>query len=214
MNFKKIAGKFITFEGGEGVGKTTQSKLFVDKLNENGIKAVWTREPGGCEEAEEIRKLVTSGDTGRWDGITELLLMYAARRVHTEKKIKPLLRENITVVSDRYVDSSLAYQGFGHNLPIKKLETIQKLVLDDFEPDLTLLLDMNLEDSLARANVRGDTNRFETMTLNFHRRVREGFAYAMGKNPHRFIKIAVDNLGIEEVSEKILAAVDDYSWGD
>ena len=92
-NLNKLKGKFITFEGGEGAGKSTQSKKLVEYLNNNNIETVWTREPGGCEDAEEIRKLLISGGKDRWDGITELLLMYAARRVHTEKKIKPLFEK-------------------------------------------------------------------------------------------------------------------------
>ena len=89
---ENLKGKFITFEGGEGVGKSTQSKLLVEELNKKGIKAVWTREPGGCDDAEEIRKLIVSGSANRWDGITELLLIYAARRVHTEKKNKTFIK--------------------------------------------------------------------------------------------------------------------------
>lgn len=201
---EKLKGKFITFEGGEGVGKSTQSKLFVEKLNENNIKAVWSREPGGCEDAEEIRKLIISGSANRWDGITELLLIYAARRVHTEKKIKPLLRDGITVVSDRYFDSSLAYQGFGHNIPIENIETIRKIVLEDFQPDLTIFLDMDTEEALKRTDKRGDKNRFEDMDLEFHKRVKNGFNYIISKEKERFIHIDVSKLGIEELTNIII----------
>src|SRR5574344_1807397 len=123
---EKLKGKFITFEGVEGAGKSTQSKLLVEYLNNNGVEAVWTREPGGCEGAEEIRKLLINGSVNKWDGITELLLMYAARRDHTEKKIKPLLAEGKVVISDRYFDSSLAYQGYGHNLDLSKIQKIRE----------------------------------------------------------------------------------------
>ena len=105
-----IKGKFITFEGVEGAGKSTQSKLLVEYLNKNNIEAIWTREPGGSEGAEEIRKLLINGAINKWDGITELLLMYAARRDHTEKKIKPLLAQGKTVICDRYLDSTVAYK--------------------------------------------------------------------------------------------------------
>lgn len=201
---EKLKGKFITFEGGEGVGKSTQSKLFVEKLNENGIKTIWTREPGGCEDAEEIRKLIISGSAGRWDGITELLLIYAARRVHTEKKIKPLLKEGVTVVSDRYFDSSLAYQGFGHKLPIENVETIRKIVLGDFKPDLTIFLDMDTEEALKRTDKRGDKNRFEDMDLEFHKRVKNGFSYIMTHEKDRFIHIDVSGLEIGELTNIII----------
>lgn len=202
---EKLRGKFITFEGGEGVGKSTQSKLLVEKLNKNGIEAVWTREPGGCEDAEEIRKLLISGSAGRWDGITELLLIYAARRAHTEKKIKPSLKNNVTVVSDRYFDSSFAYQGFGHNLPIETIETIKKIVLGDFKPDLTIFLDMDTEEALRRTDKRGDKNRFEDMNLEFHRRVKEGFNYIVSKEKERFIRIDVAGLSVEVLNDMIIA---------
>ena len=201
---ENLRGKFITFEGGEGVGKSTQSKLLVEKLNKNGIEAVWTREPGGCEDAEEIRKLLISGSAGRWDGITELLLMYAARRVHTEKKIKPLLKNNTVVISDRYFDSSFAYQGFGHNLPIETIESIRKIVLEDFRPDLTIFLDMDTEDALKRTDKRGDKNRFEDMDIEFHRRVKDGFNYILSKEKERFIRIDVSGLSIETLNDMII----------
>ena len=146
LNIECLKGKFITFEGGEGAGKSTQSKMFVEYLNKNGIKAEWSREPGGCDEAEEIRSLLVRGSADKWDGVTELLLMYASRRVHTEKKIKPLLKQGITVVSDRYFDSTFAYQGFGYNLPIEKIESVKKVVLEDFKPDLTFFLDLDVQE--------------------------------------------------------------------
>lgn len=202
----KIRGKFITFEGGEGVGKSTQSKLFVEELNKNGIKTIWSREPGGCDDAEAIRELVISGATDKWDGITELLLIYAARRVHTEKKIKPLIKDGITVVSDRYFDSSLAYQGFGHGVSIEKVETVRQIVLDDFKPDLTILLDMDMEKALDRANVRGDINRFEEMDFDFHKRVKDGFEYIVKKEPDRFIKIDVTGLTVDAVLGRVVSS--------
>lgn len=207
---ENLKGKFITFEGGEGVGKSTQSKLLVEELNKKGIKAVWTREPGGCDDAEEIRKLIVSGNANRWDGITELLLIYAARRVHTEKKIKPLLKDGVTVISDRYFDSSLAYQGFGHNLPIENVETIRKIVLEDFKPDVTIFLDMDTEAALMRTNKRGDKNRFEDMELSFHKKVKDGFEYILSKENERFIRIDVTNITINELNKIIINKLTNY----
>ena len=207
---ENLKGKFITFEGGEGVGKSTQSKLLVEELNEKGIKAVWTREPGGCDDAEEIRKLIVSGSANRWDGITELLLIYAARRVHTEKKIKPLLKDGITVVSDRYFDSSLAYQGFGHNLPIENVETIREIVLEDYKPNVTIFLDMDTEAALMRTNKRGDKNRFEDMELSFHKKVKDGFEYILSKENERFIRIDVTNITINELNKIIINKLTNY----
>lgn len=193
LNIECLKGKFITFEGGEGVGKSTQSKLFVKYLNENGVKAEWSREPGGCEEAEEIRNLLIKGSADKWDGITELLLMYASRRVHTEKKIKPLLQHGVTVVSDRYFDSTFAYQGFGYNLPINKIESVKKIVLEDFKPDLTFILDLNVKEGLERTDIRGEKNRYEDMKIEFHNRVRDGFNYICENEQDRCIKIDVGN---------------------
>ena len=203
-NLNILKGKFITFEGIEGAGKSTQSKIFVDYLNNNGIKAEWTREPGGCDSAEEIRKLLLTGDVNKWDGITELLLMYASRRMHTINKIQPLIQQGITVVSDRYFDSSLAYQGFGHQLPIEKIETIRKVVLDDFKPDLTIILDLSVEEGLARAVHRGKLDRFEKMTIDFHNRVKEGFDYIYKIEKNRCIKINVSGLSTEELTKTII----------
>ena len=207
---ENLKGKFITFEGGEGVGKSTQSKLLVEELNKKGIKAVWTREPGGCDDAEEIRKLIVSGSANRWDGITELLLIYAARRVHTEKKIKPLLKDGVTVISDRYFDSSLAYQGFGHNLPIENVETIRKIALEDFKPDVTIFLDMDTEAALMRTNKRGDKNRFEDMELSFHKKVKDGFEYILSEENERFIRIDVTNITINELNKIIINKLTNY----
>jgi dTMP kinase len=200
----ELRKKFITFEGGEGTGKSTQSKLLVNYLNENGVETVWTREPGGCDDAEEIRKLLISGGADRWDGVTELLLMYSARRVHTEKKIKPLLEQGITVVSDRYLDSTLAYQGFGSNIPLREIELVRRLVLGDFKPDLTIILDLDVNIGLARANARGEENRFEDKEIEFHRRVRNGFNYVCEMEKERCMKIDVEKKDRETLLEEIV----------
>lgn len=200
-----LKGKFITFEGGEGVGKTTQSKKLVEYLNNAGIKADWSREPGGCDEAEEIRNLLINGSVNKWDGITELLLMNAARRVHTEKKIKPLLKDGYTVVSDRYCDSTLAYQGFGYENSVKKIDDMKKIILDDFEPDLTIFLDLDVIEGLKRAGIRGDTNRFEEMDIKFHERVRQGFNFSYERSKNRCIKIDTTGYNIEDLFSEILA---------
>lgn len=201
---EKLKGKFITFEGVEGAGKSTQSKLLVEYLNNNGIEAVWTREPGGSEGAEEIRKLLINGAVNKWDGITELLLMYASRRDHTEKKVKPLLAEGKVVISDRYFDSSLAYQGYGHNLDLSKIQKIREIVLDDFKPDITIILDLDIKKGLERTNIRGEKNRFEDMDITFHNRVRNGFLHISQTEPERVKLLDVDNKSIEEIQKEIL----------
>ena len=203
-NLEKLKGKFISFEGVEGAGKSTQSKLLVEYLNKNGIKAVWTREPGGSEGAEEIRKVIMLGGANQWDGITELLLMSAARRDHTEKKIKPLLNEGYVVVSDRYFDSTIAYQGYGHELDLNKIKAVQNVVLDGFKPDITIILDLEVEKGLARTEVRGEKNRFEDMKLDFHKRVREGFHKIAEEDKKRVQLLNVGDKSIEELKKDIL----------
>lgn len=206
-NLAKLKGKFITFEGVEGAGKSTQSKLLVEYLNNNGIEAVWTREPGGCEGAEEIRKLLVNGAVNKWDGITELLLMYAARRDHTEKKIKPLLAEGKVVISDRYFDSTVAYQGYGHQLNLEKIKVVQKVVLEDFKPDITIILDLDVEKGLDRTNIRGEKNRFEDMKLDFHKRVRVGFQKISEEERDRVKLINVENKTIERLQKEIIQLI-------
>lgn len=204
MKLNSLKGKFITFEGVEGAGKSTQSKLLVEYLNNNNIEAVWTREPGGCEGAEEIRKLLINGAVNKWDGITELLLMYAARRDHTEKKIKPLLKEGKVVVSDRYFDSTMAYQGYGYELDLNKIKQVQKIVLDDFRPDITFVLDLDVKKGLERTDIRGEKNRYEDMKVDFHNRVRNGFLNIAKENSERVKLINVENKSIEELQKNIL----------
>lgn len=206
-NLEKLKGKFITFEGVEGAGKSTQSKLLVEYLNNNGIEAVWTREPGGCEGAEEIRKLLINGAVNKWDGITELLLMYAARRDHTEKKIKPLLAEGKVVISDRYFDSTVAYQGYGHQLNLEKINAVQKVVLEDFKPNITIILDLDVEKGLERTNIRGEKNRFEDMKLDFHKRVRVGFQKIAEEEKGRVKLINVENKTIEQLQKEIMQLI-------
>lgn len=206
-NLEKLKGKFITFEGVEGAGKSTQSKLLVEYLNNNGIEAIWTREPGGCEGAEEIRKLLINGAVNKWDGLTELLLMYSARRDHTEKKIKPALKNGLVVVSDRYFDSTTAYQGYGHQLDLNKIKDIQKIVLEDFKPDLTFILDLDVEKGLERTDIRGEKNRYEDMKIDFHNRVRNGFLNISKEDTERVKLINVENKSIEEVQKEILTSI-------
>lgn len=205
LDLNNIRGKFITFEGVEGAGKSTQSKMLVEYLNQNGIDTVWTREPGGCPEAEEIRNIIVNGSVNKLDGISELLLMYAARRLHTEKKIKPLLKEGKVVVSDRYFDSTFAYQGFGSGIDLEKIDAIRKIVLDDFKPDLTIILDIDVRKGLDRANKRGDANRFEAKKIEFHNLVKKGF-YALSKlEPNRCKLIDTTFLNVEEVQKEIIS---------
>ena len=168
--------RLITLEGGEGTGKSTQAKLLAGTLQDAGIEVVLTREPGGAPGAEQIRTLLVDGEPGRWDGLTETLLHFASRREHLARTVLPALERGAWVVSDRFADSTMAYQGYGHGLDRALIGKMYAEVVGDFHPGLTIILDLPAEAGLARAGERaaGGT-RYERMGLDFHRRLRDGF---------------------------------------
>ena len=179
-------GLFITLEGGEGSGKSTQSKRLQARLEAEGQSVIVTREPGGSPGAEAIRSLLVTGATDRWDGMTEAFLLFAARRDHVERTIKPSLEIGTTVICDRFTDSTMAYQGYGHNLGREPVEQLNRIALNDFKPDITLILDLAVEVGLKRAVSRGsDELRYENMDLAFHHRLREGFIDIAKRDPNR-----------------------------
>jgi len=180
-------GKFISFEGGEGAGKTTQAERIVDALFSAGIDAVLTREPGGTFGAEAIRDLVLSGSHDRWSGMTELLLMYAARLDHVEKLIKPSLERGVWVLCDRFSDSSMAYQGHARGLGPERVAAVHNAIMDGFEPDLTILFDIDPILAQKRVKTRGeDLSRFDTEELEFHKTLRTAFLDIAAENKDRF----------------------------
>jgi dTMP kinase len=201
------AGRFITLEGGEGAGKSTQATRLVAALGAAGIGAIATREPGGAPGAEDIRALLVEGEPGRWDPLTEALLHYAARREHVVRTVAPALARGDWVVSDRFADSTMAYQGYGQVLGRAQIEAIASAVLGDFRPDLTLLLDLPAETGLVRAAGRpGAATRYERMGLPFHRRLREAFLDIARREPGRVM--VIDATGtFDEVHDAIVAAV-------
>lgn len=175
-------GRFITFEGGEGCGKTTQAKMLFDALNKASIPTIYTREPGGTDGAEAIRELLVQGETGRWDKTTETLLFFAARRDHVEKLIKPALERGEWVICDRFTDSTMAYQGYGEGMSMTVINGLNKLILGDFKPDVTYMFDIDYDAGVARAKTREDSkthkkkeDRYERMDSIFHKNVRRGF---------------------------------------
>lgn len=185
-----MRGKFITFEGGEGAGKTTQILRLAEWLSSSGQTVTRTREPGGSPGAEEIRKLLVEGSADRWSATTEVLLHFAARRDHLEKTIKPALDAGHWVLCDRFVDSTMAYQGYGHGLGREMIEDLQSLVIADNIPDLTFVFDIDPKIGLARAATRaGGEDRYESMALAFHERLRKGFLDIAAKAPGRCVVI-------------------------
>lgn len=199
-------GRFITLEGGEGGGKSTQVFRLAEKLRRLGLPVVTTREPGGAEGAEIIRKLLVSGDPGRWDAMTELLLHFAARRDHLRRTIWPALERGDWVLSDRFADSTMAYQGYGHGLGRAVVEQMYTLVLGDFRPDLTLILDLPVPEGLRRSENRGGENRYERMDVAFHERLRQGFLEIAKLEPARCVVIDATR-PMEAVADAIAAAV-------
>ncbi len=201
-------GRFITFEGGEGAGKSTQIGHLADALRRRGLEVVTTREPGGAPGAEQIRRLLVEGEVGRWDALSEALLHFAARRDHLVKTVWPALAAGKWVLSDRFADSTLAYQGYGHGLAVADIEALYAVTVGDFAPDLTLILDLPVEEGLKRAAGRGGAeDRYERMGGDFHQRLRQGFLDIARRHPERCAVISA--LGRrEDVQTAILAAVE------
>ena len=175
--------RFITFEGGEGAGKSTQIQLTADFLREQGIEVVVTREPGGTQCAENVRDLLVR-DTGyTFTPKAELALIYGARVDHTEKVIQPALESGSWVLCDRYADSSRVYQGIAQNVGLKTVQALHDALLEGFEPDITFFIDVPVDTGLNRTQSRdGDEDRFENMGTSFHEKIRNGFLKISDKN--------------------------------
>ena len=204
-------GRFITFEGGEGSGKSTQIRLLTDALIQNGQDVITTREPGGSPGAEEIRKLLVSGNAD-WDDTTETLLFFAARKDHLNHKILPAIKAGQIVLCDRFADSTMAYQGYGYgDNPIqqKLINTLYKEVVGDFKPDLTILLDIPVEEGLTRSRRADNTElRFENKELAFHERLRQAYLNMAKAEPERFAVIDATQ-PIETIHNQIMKTIED-----
>ncbi len=209
-------GRFITLEGGEGAGKSTQlrrlnaalnSSDLTGEINQSALLArdlmkkispdtpsiLKTREPGGSPGAEEIRALLVNGEPGRWSCLTEALLHFAARRDHVERTIWPALDAGYWVVCDRFFDSTMAYQGYGLGLDHGVIKSLRQITLGNFQPDLTVILDIDVEIGLKRAVARhGGEDRYEKMDLAFHQRMREGFLEIANQEPRRCVVVDAD----------------------
>jgi len=179
-----MTARFITFEGGEGSGKTTQSKRFFEYLKSQNIKCIWTREIGGTIVAEKIRDIILHNEM---DYMTELLLVMAARKEHVDQVIMPALKEGITVICDRFIDSTLCYQG-GY-LGIDKVLDLHISVLGNFMPDLTFFIDVPALEGLKRAGIRGGNNKFEDKDISEHEKIRQNFLRLVERFPERIMRI-------------------------
>jgi len=179
-----MKGKFITFEGGEGSGKTTQSKLLVEYLLMQNIDAIWTREIGGSDIAEQIRTIILHN---KMDSMTELLLVMSARYDHVNNVILPALKNGITVVCDRFIDSTLCYQG--EVLGIQKVMDLHKEIFGDLMPDVTFFIDVPVYEGLRRAGIRGDNNKFEEASIEIHEKLRKNFNQLVDIFPNRITRV-------------------------
>ena len=188
-----LEGRFITFEGGEGAGKSTQVRLLASNLQRLGKKVVVTREPGGSTKAESIRKLLLEGHVAKFGPFAEALLFSVARDDHLDTVIRPTLAKGSWVLCDRFMDSTMAYQGAGGNLPASLIRGLERTVVGDTRPDLSIFIDLPAEVGIGRARARqqqttgGAADRFESMDMEFHERLRKAFLDIARNEPERCV---------------------------
>ncbi|MCR8938627.1 dTMP kinase [Brevibacillus laterosporus] len=196
---------FISLEGGDGAGKSTAIALLEKRVTEQGLAVLVTREPGGVDIAEQIREVILNRENTKMDGRTEALLYAAARRQHLVEKVIPALEQGKIVLCDRFIDSSLAYQGVARGLPTDEIFAINQFAIQDRMPDLTFYLDVSPEVGLARieANSSREKNRLDLEKVSFHTRVREGYELLITKFPERIVRINADQ-PIEQVVDEML----------
>lgn len=203
----KMEGKFITIEGPDGSGKTTVSKIVVDQLQKEGYKVLLTREPGGIDIAEQIRRVILDTKNGAMDARTEALLYAAARRQHLVEKIEPALIEGYIVICDRFVDSSLVYQGVGRNIGIDEVYQMNLFAIGDIKPDVTIFFDIPYEVGLARINMSERiADRLDLETNEFHQKVYQGYIDICEKYHDRITKIDA-NKAIDDVVDQVISVI-------
>ncbi|MCJ7555696.1 MAG: dTMP kinase [Gammaproteobacteria bacterium] len=197
-----MQARFITVEGIEGVGKSTQMAFIQQWLKKKGVEVETTREPGGTPLAEQIRDLLLKPRSENMPEVAELLLMFAARAVHIQNRISPALAQSRWVLCDRFTDATFAYQGAGRGMGVANIQQLEQQVQGDLRPDLTLLLDAPVATGLARAGKRGPADRFEQETVQFFERVRQGYLARAKAEPTR-IKVVSAEGGISQVQDQI-----------
>ena len=205
-------GFFITLEGNDGAGKTTIAQACVERLKALGHEVVYTREPGGSRIAERIRDLLLDPGNTDMDARTEAILYAAARRQHLVDIVAPALEQGQIVLCDRFLDSSLAYQGIGRGLGIEEVERLNRFAIDDFMPDRTIFLAIDNETAMARMGRRGEKNRLDREDDAFHQRVREGYEKLVLRDPDRIVKIDASG-SIEEVTDAAMKVIESVIYG-
>jgi len=206
-----MRGRFITIEGGEGAGKSTMIDRISDWLAQAGYRVVTTREPGGTDLAEKLREILLDRQNVSLSSKAELMLMFAARAQHLAELIWPALLRGETVLCDRFTDATWAYQGGGRQLPRQDIAVLEQLVHGDLQPDLTLLLDLPVEQGLRRASDRGEADRFEQESLEFFERVRAAYLERARSAPQRFAVIDASK-NVEEVWSQIESVLQEQIW--
>ena len=202
-------GKFITLEGSEGVGKTTSLNYIKRHIESQGHTVLTTREPGGTPLAEEIRDLLLNKRDEKVEEDTELLLMFAARCQHVSQVIEPALARGNWVICDRFVDASYAYQGGGRGIDFSKIQQIEEFCLGDFKSDLTILLDMSVEEGMERTRKRGEADRFESEKIDFYQRIRDAYLSRAKSDPNR-VKVVNAQPSIEQVQASLKQVLNDF----
>ena len=202
-----MAGRLITFEGHEGSGKSTQVALLRARLEKAGRQVVQTREPGGTELGRALRRILLTADGTGLTPLAEALLLSTDRALHVAEVIRPALSSGCIVISDRYIDSMLAYQGFGRELPLSTLETLAGIATGGLLPDLTVLIDLDVEESIARRRRAsesggGELNRFDVRAMQFHERVRHGFRALAERESDRFL-VLDGAQSVEHVADQV-----------
>lgn len=210
-----MLGKFITFEGGEGSGKSTQIKLLEEYLRSKGQQIITTREPGGTEVGRELRRILVEGEVSKLDAHAEALLFFADRRLHLIKKVWPALEDGKWVLSDRFADSTMAYQFYAYNKRLSKedIQALYRFAVGDFKPDLTLILDIDPEIGLSRSFKKAETminkeTRIENQALDWHRRLRQGYLEIAKEEPGRCVVLNA-NQSVDGLHQNIVRVVEE-----
>jgi dTMP kinase len=209
-----VKGRLITIEGGEGSGKTTLIQRLQSELERQGVDAIFTREPGGTEQGEQIRQLLVKGPTVRWDAFSEALLLFASRRHLMVNIIKPALDAGKWVICDRFFDSTVVYQGYAGGVSIPLIRQIYSAIAEGVMPDITFILDIDPAIGLARASKRlinesNDEMRFENKSIEYHQKIRKGFLALAQEEPHRF-RVMPSDLSSEEIFVRCLKVIEPW----
>ncbi|ALM27216.1 MULTISPECIES: dTMP kinase [Bacillus] len=205
-----MSGMFITFEGPEGAGKTTVIRKVYEEMERQGYAVMATREPGGIDIAEQIREVILNEKNTKMDAKTEALLYAAARRQHLAEKVEPALKRGETVLCDRFVDSSLAYQGYARGLGIEEVKSINDFAINGTMPQMTIYFSITPEEGLKRidANQGREKNRLDMETLNFHQMVREGYEHLIAQSPERF-RVVDASQPVQDVFNEVFQLIQD-----